>query len=211
MGFGGIALRALATTFYGLEFCCAAIILGIYSYFLSVLADRDEYIPRDFKAVEGISGIAVVYTIFAVVLTFCLGGARFFALLAVILDVAFVGAFIALAVLTRAGAHSCTGVVSTPLGRGGANVDNGSFNGQVTYQASFGLSCRLNKAAFAVSVIGAFLFVFSALLQVWVSRHHQREKKEAAAANEFAAAGEKRRFWQRKQKNVEAGGVGAHY
>jgi hypothetical protein len=82
---------------------------GIYSYFLAVRADRNQGIPTWQKAVEGISGVAVLYTIAAVVLTCCLGGISFFAITAIILDILFVGGFIAIAVLTRRGAQSCTG------------------------------------------------------------------------------------------------------
>lgn len=51
--FKGGALRLFQTFLYAVLFCCAAIILGIYSYFLSVLADRNDpvsivssYAPR---------------------------------------------------------------------------------------------------------------------------------------------------------------------
>jgi hypothetical protein len=37
-------LRLLQTALYALIFCCTAIILGIYSYFLSVLANRNEFV-----------------------------------------------------------------------------------------------------------------------------------------------------------------------
>jgi len=40
MAFGGAALKIVQTFFYGLLFCCSAIILGIYSYFLAVQADH---------------------------------------------------------------------------------------------------------------------------------------------------------------------------
>lgn len=35
-------LRLLQTILYGLAFCCAGLILGIYSYFLAVQADRNR-------------------------------------------------------------------------------------------------------------------------------------------------------------------------
>lgn len=159
MGFGGAALTILQTALYALEFCCSGIILGIYSYFLSVLADRDAPIYTWAKAVEGISGAAVLYTIFAVLLTCCLGGKTIFALLGIILDVLFCGAFIAVAVLTRDGAGSCKGNVKTPLGNGNSNSKQGfGSNGQgdqITYSASLGTACRLNTVCFAVAVIGA--------------------------------------------------------
>jgi len=74
MGFGGAALKFGSTALYALEFGCAAVVLGIYSYFLAVEADRDARIPTWQKAVTGLSGAVVLYTIFAVLLTCCLGG-----------------------------------------------------------------------------------------------------------------------------------------
>ena len=43
----GGALRLFQTFLYALAFCCSAVILGIYSYFLSVLADRNLRIPSE--------------------------------------------------------------------------------------------------------------------------------------------------------------------
>jgi hypothetical protein len=74
MGFGGAALKFTSTALYALEFCCAAIVLGIYSYFLSVEADRNVNIPVWQQAVTGLAGAVVLYTIFAVLLTCFLGG-----------------------------------------------------------------------------------------------------------------------------------------
>lgn len=114
-------LRLFQTFLYLLAFLCAALILAIYSYFLATLADRNGNIMTWVKAVEGISGAAVLYTIFAVLLTCCLGGISILAFTAIVrgylgrgalrvsvctsltiyqlLDIAFVGGFIALAVL----------------------------------------------------------------------------------------------------------------
>lgn len=160
---GGL-LRFVATFLYALEFCCAGIILGVYSYFLAVLKDHNLPIANKWRAVEGISGSAVLYLIFAVILTCFLGGKRFFAFIAIVLDVLFCAAFIALAVLLRKGADSCTGEVDTPLGKGPANGGqsgfgaNGFGTGQgegVTYKPRLGFACRLNTACFAVSLVGA--------------------------------------------------------
>ena len=186
MAFGGAALRIGATFSYALEFCCAAVVLGVYSYYLSVLSNHNLPIARQWKAVEGISGAGVLYTIFAVILTCFLGGISFFALLAIVLDFCFFGAFIALAILTRHGASSCNGNVNTPLGSGPANRSNPGYgkngfgfgNGEtITYFPRLGFACRLNSAAFAVSIIGAFLFLVSLLLQLGLARHHRKEKK----------------------------------
>lgn len=158
MAIGGAALRIGATLLYALEFCCAGIILGIYSYFMAVQADRGATIPRWQQAVEGMSGVIVLYTIFAVVFTCCLGGKAFFALLALIMNVLCMGAMVAIAVLTRDGATSCTGDVQTPIGDGPADSKDGfTGNGdnQYTYSASLGSICRMNTACFAVAIVGA--------------------------------------------------------
>ena len=71
---GSAALKLFSTVLYGLEFCCAGIIVAIYGYFLSVLADRNENISKREDATIGIAGVIVLYTIFAILLTCFLGG-----------------------------------------------------------------------------------------------------------------------------------------
>ncbi|OCL12843.1 hypothetical protein AOQ84DRAFT_284320 [Glonium stellatum] len=223
MAIGGAFLRILQTFLYAVEFCCAAIILGIYSYFLATLADRNIGIPTWEKAVEGMSGAAVLYLIFAVLLTCFLGGKAFFAFLAIVLDILFCGAFIAIAVLTRDGARSCSGNnVHTPLGNGQSSARNGYGSGgfgagrnqNTTYSVSLGTACRLNSAAFAVSIIGAILFLVSALVQLFLGRHHQKEKRYGPGpSNNYTSGSGNRKFWQRRQKNrgvqdAELGAVG---
>ncbi|SMY20328.1 unnamed protein product [Zymoseptoria tritici ST99CH_1A5] len=202
-------MRFTQTFIYFLAFLCSAVALGIYAYFLSVLADRDVGIPKYEKAVTGIAGAGVLYTIIAVVLTCCLGGIAFFGFLAILLDIAFVGGFIAIAILTRDGAHSCSGIIRTPLGRGpatsdGAGFDNGvlgSQDNEVTYAVSQRTACRLNKAVFAVSIIGAFLFLVAAAFQVLLVRSHKKEKRYGPSpANNYTSGSAKRNFWQRKKK-----------
>jgi len=207
MALGGAALKLFQTVLYAIEFLCAAVILGIYSYFLSVLADRNAVIYTWVKAVEGVSGAAVLYTMFAVLLTCCLGGKTLFALIAIVLDILFCAAFVALAVLTRDGAHSCSNRVVTPLGTGQSSSKQGfRSNGQgdqITYAVSLGTACRLNTACFAVAILGALLFVISALVQVALGRHHKKEKKygPSPANNYTRGTGTKPRFWQRGRKN----------
>lgn len=151
MGFlGGTFLKLFQTVLYAIEFCAAGIILGIYSYFLAWLHHQKITIPTWEKAVEGLSGAACLYLIFAVLLTCFLGGKSFFAFLGIALDVLFCGAFVAIAILTRDGTRSCSksAFVHTPVGngRGSTDLDDGP---------SLAFMCRLNKTAFAVSIIGA--------------------------------------------------------
>ncbi|CZT16066.1 uncharacterized protein RCC_01906 [Ramularia collo-cygni] len=205
-------LRLSQTFLYVLAFLCSALIIGIYSYFLAVLADRDVSIPTYAKAVEGIAGVATLFTLFAVVLTCCLGGITFFGLLAVLLNILVMGGFIAIAVLTRSAVHSCTAnnIRTGPLGR----AADSSFNSNVTYAVSPRTACRLNKAVFIVSIIGAFLFLVCALVQLLIVRSHKKEKKKygPSPANDYTTGyGEqgKKKFWQRKTQSQTDGNNGA--
>lgn len=209
---GGLALKLLQTLLYLLLFICAAVILGIYSYFLSVLADRDLPIASWKQAVEGISGAAVLYLIFAILLTCFLGGKSFFAFLAIVLDILFAGAFIAIAVLTRDGVDSCTGFVETPLGDGpadsgeegyGANGFGFGEDNNATYAPNLRTACRLNKAVFAAAIAGAVLFLISALVQALLGRHHRREKRYGPSpTNGYTSGRTGRKFWVRKPQKT---------
>jgi len=197
----GGALRLFQTFLYAVNFACSAIILGIYSYFLAVLSDRDLKILNDWKAVEGLSGAAVLYTIFAVVLTSCLGGVSFFAFLAIVLDLCFCGCMVAIAVMTREGAHSCHGFVRTPLGNGPASSHGGGFDHKAVYAVSLETACKLNKAAFAVSIVAAVFFPISALMQVALVRHHKKEKRYGPGpSNNYTSGYGPRNFWRRGGK-----------
>ncbi|KAL5118937.1 hypothetical protein ACEQ8H_003066 [Pleosporales sp. CAS-2024a] len=212
MAIGGAILRFGATLIYALAFCCAAIILGIYSYFLAAQADRDVNIPRWQQAVEGLSGAIVLYTIFAVLLTCCLGGKKIFAFLGILLDLLCCGAMVAIAVLTRHGASSCSGYVRTPLGNGDARLRQGfSNNGRgdrVIYAASLGTVCRLNKVCFAVAIVGAqvnLLFLVSIPFQLFMTKHHAKEKRYGPGPSNGYTKGSGKKFWQRNQRNRGVG------
>jgi hypothetical protein len=153
----GLALKGLSFFIRGILFCCAAIILGIFSYFLAVLSDHHLHIDTYIRAVEGISGAAVLYTIFALLLVCFVGGIAFFSAIGMLLDLCFAGAFAYIAYATRHGANSCTGIVNTPLGVGGSNNDVSDGNGGVIQLPSLHTACRLNTACFAVAIIGAYV------------------------------------------------------
>lgn len=147
MGFGGVVLRFFNLAIRVLQFLDAAVILGIFSYFLAVLSQNDQPIPQWMKATEGLAGAACLYALLGTLFTCCLGGVAFFAALAIILDVCFTGAMIAITVMTRDGASSCNGNVDTPLGSGESGEDSAA-------QVSFGYACMLQKVTFAVAIIG---------------------------------------------------------
>merc|ERR1712098_102626 len=130
MAFGGIALKSVSLFFRAIEFGCAAVIIGIFSYYLATLTDHSLPISVHIKAAEGISGAAVLYTLSALVLVCCLGGIAFFSALGMVLDFAFCGAFAYIAWVNRhATDGSCSGFVRTAYGNGYTNLDNDVVGG----------------------------------------------------------------------------------
>ena len=192
MALGGAVLRLTATGLRILEFGCAAIILGIYSYFLAVLSRHDVPIPTWEKAVEGMAGAAVLYTIFGILTTLFLGGHRVIGFLHVILDVAFAGCFAAIAYYTRHGANKCRGIVNTPIGTG---LDNESAPGAGDY----GYACSLNTACFAIAILGIFLFLISVGFDLLLVRHHKKEKRYGPSPSNNYTKGSRKPFWKRNK------------
>lgn len=194
MAIGGAFLRFGQTGLRLVEFGCAAIVLGIYSYFLAVLARHDMTIPTWEKAVEGMSGAAVLYTIFGVLFTLCFGGVRVFMFLGIFLDICFAGCFAGIAYYTRHGANSCTGLVNTPIG-------NGAANAAAPGAGDYGYACSLNTACFAVSVGAILLFLLSAVGCFLMARHHAKEKRFGPSpANNYTHGVGRRPFWKRNRK-----------
>lgn len=194
MAIGGVLLRFGGVGLRVLEFACAAIVLGIYSYFLAVLSRHDLVIPTWQKAVEGMSGAGVLYTIFGVILTLCLGGIAVFGYLAVVLDILFAGCFAAIAYYARHGANSCSGIVNTPLGRAPSNQE-------APGAGDYGYVCSLNTAVFAVSIVNIFLFLITAGWSILLVKHHKKEKAFGPSpSNNYTSGAGKRKFWQRKSK-----------
>ncbi|KAL6249483.1 hypothetical protein RBB50_003336 [Rhinocladiella similis] len=199
MAFGGALLRFGQTGLRILEFACAAIVLGIFSYFLAVLSKHDIHIPTWEKAVEGMSGAACLYLIFCILLTIFLGAIRFFAFIAIFLDICFVGCFAAIAYYTRHGANSCKGFVNTPLGRG---IDNEEAPGA----GDWGYVCSLNTAVFAVALVNVFLFLITAVVQFLLARHHQKEKRFGPSpSNNYTSGTGRRPFWRRNRNKAPRG------
>ncbi|KAI9882854.1 MAG: hypothetical protein M1823_005394 [Watsoniomyces obsoletus] len=214
----GLALKSVQSLLRLLQLLSAILILGIFSYFLATQARHDLFKPTWVKAVEGIAGAAVLWTLFALLLTFFVGGVTGFGALALVLDLLFFGAFIAVTILTRRG-RRCTGFVDTPLGFGdvnGRNVfivpenddDPEDRNEPVTtYRPNLLRTCRLLKAVFAVAIILFILFLISALLQILLVRNHRKEKRygPSPANNYTQGSGNRRRalpFFARKKANT---------
>lgn len=140
------ALKFLQWLIRGVQFGCCAVGLALYSYFLAEAARHDVSIPNWVRAIEGITGVGVLYTFFGLLLLCCLAGHPFTSFIAIVLDVAFCGAFIYVAQANRGGAGDCKGDVETPLG-------NGKADDSLNDMPSFGTICQMETAVFAVSLV----------------------------------------------------------
>ncbi|KAI9158688.1 membrane-associating domain-containing protein [Paramyrothecium foliicola] len=173
----GFGLKLLQWIIRGVQFLSSALILGVYSYFLATLHNHGLGSSTTVRAVAGISGAATLYTLLALLLLCCVAGLTFTSFLAIILDVAFIGAFIYVAVANRDGAGSCDGYVDTPFGRGNSgDTAEGNRDG-FTALPSFRTACRLQTACLAVAIISIIFFILSILMEVALARHHRKEKR----------------------------------
>jgi len=207
MALGGLALKSASLFLRAVEFCCAAIILGIFSYFLATLHNHGLHISTWIRAVEGISGAALLYTLLALLFVCCLGGIAFFSVLGMILDLLFAGAFIYIAQATRHGDGSCRGFVNTPFGSGNTNTQNTVPKGKngFTRLPSLRQACRLEKACFAVAIVGLVFFLLSIPLELALIRHRRKERAFGPSPNNgYTAGSPRRKFWQRKPKRDAA-------
>lgn len=146
------ALKVLQWFNRCVQFCCAVIVLALFSYFLAAMTNHDIYIENWIRAVEGISGAAVLYTVLCLLLLCCVAGHPFSSSLAIFLDICFIGGFIFIAASNRMG--SCRAHVDTVFGSGNAdtNVLDGG-NGGFTALPSLMQACQMQTAVLAVSVV----------------------------------------------------------
>lgn len=140
------ALKFIQWLIRGIQFGCCAVGLALYSYYLAEAARHDVTIPKWVRAIEGITGVGVLYTFLGLLLLCCLAGHPFTSFIAIVLDIAFVGAFVYVAQANRGGAGACTGAIETPLGNGDADD---SLNDMPTY----GTLCHMETAVFATAIV----------------------------------------------------------
>lgn len=151
----GLALKFLQWFVRGVQFGSSALILAIYSYFLATLHNHSLPISDKIRAVEGISGAATLYTLAGLLLLCCLAGRSVTSFIAIVLDVAFIGAFVYVAVANKDGANSCdSGTLYTPFGNGpaGGRPTNTGSDGW-THLPSLRTACKLQTACLAVSIV----------------------------------------------------------
>lgn len=149
MAFGGVALKSTSIFIRGIEFLGSLAVLGIFTYYLVYLPGHEFPTYTWVRAVEGLSGASALYTFIAFLLTCCLGGVMFFAFVGILLDILFIGAWIAIAILTREG-----GTASCSALKGNASSSFRFYTGSAP--VSFGNEsyriCILEKSAFGIAV-----------------------------------------------------------
>lgn len=155
MGAGaGFALKLVQWFNRGVQFACAGLILALNSYFLAAMSNHSITIPTNLRAVEGISGVAVLYTALGILLVCCLAGFTLTSFIAIVIDIAFVGAFIYVATVYKNGASSCTGDnLNTAFGTGSADATVASTSDGGVPLPTYGTACRMQSAELAVAIV----------------------------------------------------------
>ncbi|KAI2621717.1 hypothetical protein GGR54DRAFT_599489 [Hypoxylon sp. NC1633] len=184
----GLMLRGLQWIIRGIQFCCCALVLALFSYFLATLAHRGSSIQTWIRAVEGISGIGLIYAALGLLLVCCLAGHLLTSSIMILLDLCLVGAFIYVASANRVGASNCNGRPDTALGAGNSTDKPNNEN------PSYGTACRMQSACFAVSIVAIVMFIISALLEMALIRHRRKERRFGPSpANNYTSGYGKRR------------------
>lgn len=149
---GEAGLKCLQWLIRGTQLGSSLLILAVYSYFLATLAAHDFDINTRIRAVEGISGSAVLYGILGLLLVCCIGGIPIASLIAIILDTSFLACFIYAAVANKHGAGNCKGEVDTPYGLGLAKSRVKGKRGSIALP-TYRVACQLQTACLAAAII----------------------------------------------------------
>ncbi|KAK8924673.1 hypothetical protein VCV18_005095 [Metarhizium anisopliae] len=201
----GLALKFLQWFIRGIQFLCAALILGIYAYFLAALHNHNLPIETSVRAVTGISGAAALYTLLGLLLLCCVAGLAFTSFIAIVLDFCFIGCFVYVAVVNKHGAGSCAGYVDTPFGQGQSDATATGNKDGFTALPSFHTACRLQTASMAVAIIAIVFFIFSMLMEVALVRHHRKEKRFGPSpGNNYTSGYARRGFFSRFRRGKDA-------
>ncbi|KAJ0116910.1 hypothetical protein J7T55_003324 [Diaporthe amygdali] len=204
----GLCLKLLQWFNRGVQFCCAGLVLALNSYFLAAMSNHSITIPTNLRAVEGISGVAVLYTAIGLLLLCCLAGFTLTSFIAIVLDIAFIGAFIYVATVNKDGASSCSGSnVNTVFGSGDANANIQSPKDGGVPLAKYMTICRMESAILAVSIVAIVFFIVSAVTELALGRHRKKEQRfgPSPANNYTSGYGSRKRglFGLRRNKRAD--------
>ncbi|KAI9834443.1 MAG: hypothetical protein M1826_002597 [Phylliscum demangeonii] len=203
MAVGSLILRGSQTTLRLAQFLSSLMILGIFAYFLAKLRQHRLRSANWVRATTGLAALGLLWALIAMALTCFMGGVTAFGLLGLVLDLLFVGAFIAIAIMNRGGVHRCRGYVSTPMGDGYTDYPPNSLR-RGSYVPNYKAACRLEKGVFIVALITLLLFLLTAIGQYLLYRHARNERRygTTTTTTEYAtgAPAGRRRFFAPKAK-----------
>ncbi|CAK7205426.1 hypothetical protein SEUCBS139899_008197 [Sporothrix eucalyptigena] len=213
MARSGIGLKLLQFFFRTVIFLCAIVVVVIFAYFLAKLNSADLYVPTWVRAVEGLSAAAALYILIALLLLWFVGGYIVMLGISVLLDICFIGGFIYIATANRGGSGSCNrDNIRSPFGSGDANTDR-IINraGTSVNIPSYRVSCRLQKACLAVSIIAIGFLLFAIGTEFLLARNHRKEKKFGPGPNnDYTSGSGRRRGLFGKKRNATGMNGGKH-
>jgi hypothetical protein len=154
-----------------LQFLSALTSLILFSIRIAKIIRLTNRASQSNGAVEGILAAAVLYTIIATLLQCLLkaGASNIFRMILVVFDILFVGAFIAVAVLTSPKRHGS----SAPCTKAGRQVPG-----------SEGINCSLPWGTFILAIVSTLLHAVTA---GWHSfRDHKKGKRETVVEKDQA-------------------------
>ncbi|KAK2811568.1 hypothetical protein FQN49_008447 [Arthroderma sp. PD_2] len=137
-------------------------------------------------------------------------------------DVCFTIGFLAICIMTRHGIQPCSGSVDTPIGSGDAKdpatgYGKGGFGTgrgkNLTYMPALSSACKLEKAVFAISIIGISLF----LLAIPAQRGYTKRRQNAnvfttSPPQKSTSTGVRNHFWPfRKSQTPTKSATGVDY
>ncbi|KAH7318632.1 hypothetical protein B0I35DRAFT_512216 [Stachybotrys elegans] len=140
----------------------ALVVLSITAYALATSDRNGDYTDGRHYSVVGIAAVAFVYSVLAAYVLRYLSLRNVTSFLTVMFDLAFVGAFIFVAVVHRYGSTNC---------------DAGNLRRPNTR-----VSCQLQKAVLATSISAILLFLLSVPTQIGLMRNNFRQNRHAAAS-----------------------------
>ncbi|KAI1339830.1 hypothetical protein F5Y15DRAFT_415749 [Xylariaceae sp. FL0016] len=201
-----LGLKALQFLIRLVQFGCSTIILGIMAYFISGLHTHDMRVPLWMRAIIGLSGVGMVVSALGLFLLCCLAGHTVIAGLLTLLDLCLFGAFIYIAVANKAARGSCGRYINdSPLGSGSYNDRPGNGDRGFTRLPTYGTACRLQKAIYAVAIIGLFFFLFSILAE-WLLVKNRKKQKSQEHQDDYPQRNYMDRFRKRGgTRDVESG------
>ncbi|KUJ14075.1 uncharacterized protein LY89DRAFT_651143 [Mollisia scopiformis] len=160
-----------------LQFLSAFTSLILFSVRLAKILRLVHKASHSNGAVEGILAAAVLYTLIATALTCGLraGGGNMLRILLIIFDLLFVGAFIAVAVLTSPKRH----------GSSGPCTSNANANHLLTHYTSNDVNCRLPWGTFILAILSTLLHAATAAFH-GVKDHRRTHRNDHVTKHEAA-------------------------